>query len=414
MKRIPLIILALIIFWFSALFGGIQDKLGVGFSVTTQKLFGDTRNGDFNYGGNPLVLRYNWRPSVYFETEFGYGQLSTDVLGRSLDTNLYTVGGKIGYRLFHRNRLTPLVYLGLGAMNFKVGNGQRHWDGYGLAGTGAEFFATPSIGLNLTADFRYTTGDDFDGSRVGAGKDAFFNLGAGLNFYFGAGHERGASHLADAAEMDDAAARFEQVGAEAPADDASLETAADVEELRSEQQRLLRQIEEREDHLRLLELKAEILQQELGNLQQQVHPEDTAPGDERAFDVDDDLTLRFQNGLALYQAQHFDRAASTFEAILVSAPSHPEAATWWYWLGESRFAEEAFHEAAAAFERALSLNRDRNRSGLIRLMLALSRWKGGDTARAYTDLEELVRSAREDGVKALALEYLAKVKMEWN
>ena len=58
------------------------------------------------------------------------------------------------------------------------------WDGYVALGAGTEFFASDFLAVNVTADFRYTSGDGFDGGFDGSRKDGYLNLGLGFIYHF--------------------------------------------------------------------------------------------------------------------------------------------------------------------------------------------------------------------------------------
>jgi len=196
MKRTYTLGLLLNLLLVGILFAGIKDKLGIGVNVNSQRLYGDNLRGDFVFGGSPLILRYNFKPKLFLDADLGFSKLSTPFAGTTLETEMINIGLKLGYRFFHENRFNPIIYVGGGAFNFKQGNSQRFWDGYAAAGAGAEFFITNFLGLNVSGDYRYTTGDDFDGSRLGKGKDAFVNVAGGVVFYFG-GRTRGEPHYVE-------------------------------------------------------------------------------------------------------------------------------------------------------------------------------------------------------------------------
>ena len=99
MKRIHLILLFSPILWFCDLSAGeFVSKLGIGFNVNTQKLRGDMHSGRFVYGGSPLLLRYNFKPAWFLDTDIGFGRLSTRINGALLETSMLNFGGKLGYR----------------------------------------------------------------------------------------------------------------------------------------------------------------------------------------------------------------------------------------------------------------------------------------------------------------------------
>ena len=46
--------------------GDFTDKLGLGFTVGGQKMYGDAETGYFETGGSPLVFRFNCNPFIHY------------------------------------------------------------------------------------------------------------------------------------------------------------------------------------------------------------------------------------------------------------------------------------------------------------------------------------------------------------
>lgn len=184
MKRISIFIFLVATMTVSHLSGGIKDKLGLGLNINAQKLYGDTRSGDLGIGGGNLLLRYRLKPALFVESELGFLRLSTKVNGTTLNTNMLNFGAKAGYTFAGSQIYQPFIYFGLGALNFSGNGNGRYWDGYAALGAGTEFFVSDFLAVNVTADFRYTSGDGFDGGIAGAGKDGYLNLGLGFIYHF--------------------------------------------------------------------------------------------------------------------------------------------------------------------------------------------------------------------------------------
>jgi len=106
------------------------------------------------------------------------------VNGTTLNTNMLNFGAKAGYMFAGSHIYQPFIYFGLGALNFSDNGNGRYWDGYAALGAGTEFFVSDFLAVNVTADFRYTSGDGFDGGIAGAGKDGYLNLGLGFIYHF--------------------------------------------------------------------------------------------------------------------------------------------------------------------------------------------------------------------------------------
>ncbi len=194
MKRLSIFIFLVAAMTVSHLSGGIKDKLGLGFNINAHKLYGDTRSGSLGLSGGNLLLRYRLKPALFLESELGFLRLSTQINGTSLHTDMLNLGAKAGYTFLTSQIYQPYVYFGIGALNYSDNSG-RFWDGYAALGAGTEFFASTSLGVNVTADFRYTSGDGFDGGFDGSRKDGYLNLGLGFIYHFNRHSNQGEPYM---------------------------------------------------------------------------------------------------------------------------------------------------------------------------------------------------------------------------
>jgi len=407
MKRIHLILLFLPILWFCALSAmEICSKLGVGFNVNTQKLRGDMRSGRFVYGGSPLVLRYNFKPTLFLDTDIGFGRLSTRKNGALLETSMINIGGKLGYRFLNTKRFNPLFYVGLGTFNFKLNNSPRFWDIYGAVGAGAEIFVTRSLGVNLTGDFRYSSGDDFDGSRLAKGKDGYFNLAFGINYYLG-GKPKSAIPWESERISDDHLAA-EDVVAE------QFNTGPDLTLLTFQRDELLETVGKKERLIRLLRVKVESFDSRIARLEDAFYS-NGADGKKhyngRNMQANDPYFMQFQDGLTFYDAGQFERAVEIFKSLVKLDSQNSQAGNWWYWLGESYFGAEDYFSATLAFETALYQDNKNPKQHLIQLMLGVSHWNSGDLKTAKEVFEKLLSNNPYSQTEMLIQDYLAELEV---
>ncbi|MCH8954572.1 outer membrane beta-barrel protein, partial [candidate division KSB1 bacterium] len=193
MKRLSIFIFLVAAMTVSHLSGGIKDKLGLGFNINAHKLYGDTRSGSLGLSGGNLLLRYRLTPALFLESELGFLRLSTQANGTSLHTDMLNLGAKAGYTFLTSQIYQSYVYFGIGALNFGKFKylfevsplaSFSFWDGYVALGAGTEFFASDFLAVNVTADFRYTSGDGFDGGFDGSRKDGYLNLVLGFIYHF--------------------------------------------------------------------------------------------------------------------------------------------------------------------------------------------------------------------------------------
>ena len=115
--------LAIMLSGLSSVFGqSITDKLGVGFNLGGQLLYGD---GSYDPGlgiGLETYLKYKMNERFDITTALGYGELSdgTFHLDKSnFTTNIITLDLKGSVNFAQNNPFKPFAYLGLGAFSFK-------------------------------------------------------------------------------------------------------------------------------------------------------------------------------------------------------------------------------------------------------------------------------------------------------
>ncbi len=384
----------------------IEKDVSVGFLFTTHKLDGDTRNGAFKIGTTPLSVRYNLMPSVFLEAEIGYAQLQARLANGKLRSNLLTIGTKAGIRFLPDLRFNPLSYLTAGIFNFDTGGGKRFWDGYLGLGLGLEYFVSRRVGLNFFADYRLTTGDDFDASRAGWRRDGFASVGTGLHYHL-AGRK---SYGRDARNqwIPGAGVPVRQVGAKAGRGKVTeqFHRGSSQEEFKNllfEKNELRYAIQKKEREVRLLRLKIE-----------QVGP-NVAAHSATEHDAEKDgtpmagpITTLFRSALALYQVGYYDTAIASFTTLLETAPNHVLIPNWWYWLGESYFGRGDVALAARSFEHAASLSLDSGRSELIQLMLGICYARLEDYKKATSHFEQILATSGATSLKQIAAEYLAE------
>ncbi len=383
--------------------GAAGGDLGIGFRVNGQKLFGDARIGTVEFGGAPFNIRYNFQSSGFIETDFAYGELRTPLARRNWDTEMLNIGTKIGLRLLSSKRLNPLLYIGLGVLNFQTGEYDRYWDAYVGAGVGAEFFLTPRLGLNLTGDYRYTSGDDFDGSNRPNGRDMFAKVSFGVNFYLGGNPGTMHTPVYDwgmhQSEADDALVQVDTTQAEPPTEEHTM--------LTFKKNQLILSITQREMEIKLLQIKISRLGKQVAHLVHQTELEADKgtwqPEADRASEI-----VYFRNALVLFREAHYGNAVNTLRTLLSSSPSHWLVPRWWYWLGESHYYMSDFDEAAACFARASALKTENAGTDLSDLMVALSYNQAGYESEARAEFERLLLNDPDMELRGVIEDYLGK------
>jgi TolA-binding protein len=392
---------------------GWKDKLGVGFNFGGQKLLGDKNSGNFVFGGSPFVLRYNKSQRLFWQGELVYSRLSTNIAGVDLGTSLVELAFKGGWRFFYDKQYNPIAYIGLGVFNYEFLAGSRFWDGYGLMGGGVEYFLGDKLGINLTSDYRMTSGKGFDGAGT---NDSFFTLSFGFNYYLGGRPKRSAlpddvsfySYVEEEALMEEVI--VEEKGRQGKVEyiESASHMMQNIAGLTAEKSELLDALEEKEAMAQILRTKVESLEHYHDMLSDKASL--TGVKVSRTKTVEDPVLLEFNNGLAFYQAKHYDNAIETFSTLLREHSHHHSSGDWWYWLGESYFAALDFGAAAKAFEWSLVSPISGSKTEMARLMLGISKWKSGDSDGAISVLERLAKSSLSTDYEKLAQQCLTQIR----
>jgi TolA-binding protein len=391
--------------------GDFKDKLGIGFGVGGQQLSGDAENGDFETGGSPLIFRFNYKPSVYFESALSYSGLSTSFNGVSLGTSQLDINFKTGYRLWHQKKWNPLLYAGLGVFNYEFSGQTRYWDGYGTVGGGVEYFLGDRFGANLGADYRFTSGN-FD---TGIQKDRFITVGLAINYYLG-----GRRAFTDP--------RSKWVKATQPEPDIEVRTISKSEEIEPERvttndprvlqelttltmqkSDLMSSLETREDAAKVLRTKVSSLDDYYQLLQ--VRAKITGVEINQKANLHDPTDVAFRNGLALYEASDYPAGIDTFSKLLRDHPNHRNAGNWWYWLGESFYGSGDYDAAAKCFRWSLLQASDNRRTEMAYLMIGLSLLKSGNPDKAQIEFTRLTKLAPGTPYETIANRCLTEIEL---
>ncbi|MFQ5706378.1 MAG: tetratricopeptide repeat protein [bacterium] len=386
--------------------GDLQNRLGLGFSVNSQKLYGDTNSGKFLFGVNPGIVRYDLGSTLFLESQLGIAKLSSEAGAQTLNTNLIELGFKVGHRFFSTQVITPLFYLGGGIFNFRINDRARAWDAFGAAGAGLEVFLRDNMGLNLSGEFRYTSGDDFDGGNSSPRNDSILNMSVGFVFYMGSRKRYVEEPMLTESIIEEYPDEDEEPDEDSDSDLAA-ETAIDSSYLAG----LLEAKNERQEAILLYKSKLRWLEQQVVALEGRLQKATTgapsltpAPPDSSRLR----LNRKFTSGLLAYKNKNYLVAVNTFVDLLQASPDAALASRCWYWLGECYFSERDYTAAEAAYEQVLQSPESSKREAAV-LMVGICRLKAGKLAQAKEALEELLRTYPGSPFVAISKHYLAKL-----
>jgi len=149
-------------------------------------------NGDYNYTlvrpavevGIDFAARSRWSGS----STFGYGTIG---IFESNATNIATGDLSLRYRFFNRERFTPYIKIGAGAL-YETENSYQsessfkpsfHY--YGMGEVGSEYLINDRLGIHAAINFKGLATDELDQLRQGRFNDFIWQAKLGIGFYFG-------------------------------------------------------------------------------------------------------------------------------------------------------------------------------------------------------------------------------------
>jgi len=408
MKNIIRVLLFVIIS-FSSVFGqSYTDKLGVGFNLGGQLIFGD---GGYEPGfgiGLETYLRYKLDDKFSLAASLGYGELSdgTFHLDKSnFTTNMLTFDLKGMYDFRPQKILKPVLYAGIGAFSFKNDlYEQRYGDFSFFLGAAIEYMLNPTLGLIVQGDYRYTTSEDLDniGDNDNAldftSNDGYLNIRGGFTYYFGEqAKETTPKVLADRAPIDEiegTGGSDELSGLIDGLDDyeQESETSANMDEyiqLKSRVENLNDEIRQKELEIDELQTQLESRKQRVTQLEQGIRSDGGALA--KSLDMDySDFSTNYETALQNFYNREYDASIYMFKSLIDQYPDHPLVSNCYYWIGECYFGKNEYSSAIEAFQTTLTFPSDVKKDDAL-LMLGRSYLKQGDAQTARQMFERLQR-----------------------
>lgn len=405
MKYIIFALLFMLITFTAVIGQTASDKLGIGFNVGGQLLYGD---GGYEPGfgiGLETYLRYRVVEKFSFVTAMGYGELSDATFNMdkaTFTTNMITFDVKGVYDLAPHNKLKPLIYAGLGAFAFKNDMYKRWYGDFSaFLGGGFELMVNPRLGLIAQADYRYTTGEDLDnlGDNIDllniVHNDGYLNIRGGFTYYFSdqvTSKEKMLAEKAPIDEIEGTGGSGELSGIDKGLDE--YDKTAQAGSGMSEYVRLKSRVDELNDEIRQKELEISELEIQLKNRKQRVNElEQGMRTGSDAFSASLDMDLSdFANTYAIalghFYDSEYDASIYVFNELISKYPDHPLISNCHYWIGENYFGKDEYHNAIPAFQTAMSYPSELKKDDAL-LMLGRCYLKLGDAQTARQMFERL-------------------------
>ena len=400
MKRFILVLLFMFIIGNFAVIGQtLTDKLGAGFNLGGQMIFGD---GGYDAGigiGLESYLKYKLSDKIFLKTALGYGELSDGTFhldNANFTTNMITFDVKGAYNFMPYKTAQPYVFMGLGVFSFRYDQfDQRYFDASLIIGGGLEYMISPTVGINAYADYRYTTGDDLDGMRNNKdllnifANDGYLNVRGGFTYYFSSQPgDAGPKVIAENVPLD------EIEGIEGEEFDDMAEGIDGFEEdsennfNMAEYAKLKSKVDVLNDAIRQKELEIEELKAQLDSrkekvvdLEQRMRNKGGALAASLNMDVSD-FSTSYEQGLENFYARDYDAAIYVFNMLVESYPDNHLAGNCRYWIGECYFAQKNYDSAIETFNMVFNYeNSVKNDDALLMMGRCYAKMGNGQMAR---------------------------------
>jgi len=424
-KQLFVILTILLIVASSNLFAQFlsASRTGIGVNMGVARVYGGLRNADGDpvktgFGGAlEFYGKYTISPRMFLIGSFGYQELSDGTLvfdKATFSTDVLNLDLKAGINLMTEGRFIPYVYGGLGAIMFKQGHSGglpgTYFDPGFFFGGGLETKLSPQLGLNATADYKFTGSDDLDPeSYPGSAKDGYLSVRTGLTYYleptrFGLGKEIEVSEKTPIDELDMAELPGFGEEGEAGADELnaliegidSYDEASSTDAAMDEYTGLKSRVDELNDAIGQKELEIDDLKSQLSVRKDKIaelQGRNVLSGSgERSFSGEiTDISASYNEALQTYYTRDFDTAIQQFNMLLETSPMHKLASNCQYWIGECYFGKGDYVAASQAFEQVLTYEKSHKKDDAL-LMLGRCYIKTGDKQLAAQMFDQLMNS----------------------
>lgn len=391
-----------------------SSKWGLGLDAGAQRLYGDPKSVSLGVGFEGF-LTYRALRFADLVFSMGYGQLRYKLAGgTSNTTNLINLDLKGNFELLSRGRFRPFLSLGLGVVNFHVGNsvGGRFSDATFFGGGGFKFRLSPKFDWLIGADYRFSTGDTFDSLTLnpqGTSNDGYLNVRAGFAYHLsGRGSDFPdviASESAPLFEVGDEDFTGEpQSSSKTP--DLDSKNMEEYVKLKSRIDQLSQTVDSQESEVATLQSTLSERKQKLTALEQRAAKARPVP--RKLSSSLSGFSEIYEEALTSYYNKKYEDAVSLFRLLIEKYPNHSLASNYQYWLGQSLLALNRYQESITAFYKVLSFERSFKKDDAL-FILGKTYLKIGSGENAKESFARLIREYPTSEYVAEAKSYIEKL-----
>ncbi len=338
-----------------------------------------------NFGEGTVTLPFSKKFSIMLAS--GYGTQRFIPYNDLITTQLISCDVRGVFKLPMYSLISPKLYLGAGIINFTRANWPSYWDGAGLAGGGFDVGLSKRLSLSLTADYRFTSGDDFDGIAKG-GKDSYLTARAGIQYSLPKDETKESHLLARTLEFRDQEKEHrsklpnyvsvDETSASGKVISNKVSTVPDTA-LINQIQHLGKLVDMRDETIQQVKNKLVALDQEISSLQTEVEQK----SQKESLNTDDFIT-EYNIGVKKFDERDYTAAVKIFKTLMAQDPTNSLASNCQYWIGECEYATQHFENAVDAFQRTLEYpNSTKLDDALIMLGLSFKKINQLEVAKQY-------------------------------
>lgn len=404
-----------ILFWIMPLFAGDNPqqgvKLGLDYGILNfQSDVSPEKVGTLGEG--TITLPISEKFSVMLAG--GYGAQRFIPYNNSMSTRLIT-GDVCGVFLFPLHSfLLPKFYLGASIINFTRSDWPSYWDGAGVVGGGFDIGLSNRLSLSFTADYRFTSGDDFDGIAKD-GKDTYLTAKGGIQYTLPQ-KESPQSHLlartleyrdSEKQQRGDLSNWVNATETSATGGNVILrETAATPDTAVTNRiQKLDNLISLKDETIQQVKNKLRTLDQEISSLETVLEQKSQKQTETLSTN---DFYNEYKIGVQKFDERDYSTAINIFKSLMAQDPTNRLASNCQYWIGECEYASQDFEKAVDAFQRTLEYpNSTKLDDALIMLGLSFKKINQTDVAKQY--FEKLLAEYPESEYASFAKKSIASL-----
>jgi tol-pal system protein YbgF len=398
-----------------------DNRWGGGVALGTNSIYGDLKKTGYGFSGEGF-LTWRLNPHLGITGSLGYGVLPFTASKFTINnnnipsntkasTNIVRGDLRLDYELAS-SKVRPYVGVGVSGFTYQVTakvagmpSFKSDWVndlGFGVGG-GLRFMVGPRMALDLSGNFRYTTGDYFDGSGNNSAKDAIIAITTGITFFGGSSGtdiytEQAPVEESTSDDLSDFQQRVDQM------DTVQQQQPQDMQEyvrLKSKMDELNQQIGQQEGEIGSLRTNLDTTRESVDVMQSQLNSTTFTPPSAS-------FSQAYEEALSKFYGRRYNEAIADFNQLIQQFPDHSLTSNCVYWTGECYFGAGQYRDAVNAFTKVFSYPRSLKKDDAL-LMLGRSYVQLSQKEEAREAFSRLIREFPTSEFVAKAEQWMNKM-----